>query len=1132
MLRTFFLIVFFFCFFSVQAQLVDDFADGNFSESPTWFGDDSLWQINAALQLQSKGTTGTTKDVSLVAQNTELSNTEWRFWIRFNLSPSTQNFCRFYLASDQTNLKGNLNGYYIQFGGSTGNTDTISLYKQEGSKRTRIIAGRPATIAKSNNILNIKVNRDLAGNWFLYSDTSAVGNFQLEGSVVDTTFRTTDYSGFFARFTSGNITNFYLDDVYIGAPIIDITPPQIQTFEILNDSIIKLNFSETVNSNVASKLQNYELDNIFPQLISAQVNQDLKSVLLFFEGSFISTTNYKLLIKNIEDAVGNKMNDSTLNFTFYKPTVADVVINEIMPDPSPSNGLPDAEFIELFNRTNYPINIGGWKITDNSSSAILPSYTIQPLEYLIIANPTSEPLFKNYGKTLAVPFLPGLNNDGDWVQILDEKNRVIDKIDYDLSWYNSSVKSGGGWSLELINPYTLCKGVDNWLASESPVGGTPGKANFFSSNQPDLTAPQVKNWFYTDSLNAVIVFNEKMDSAAMQGLVLTVNGNPVSSKTIKGSKFDSVYFTFTQPLVYNQNYTLQVDSAFDCSLNKINNNTVVSFTYIPIEPAKQNDIIITEISANPIAGVSLPNAEYIELYNRSKHIILLNNFKIKSGSSVATIGNIRLYPDSFIAICDDSKLPAFAAYKNVLAVTSFPSLSTDDEVVLLNENNLIIHQVGYKNSWYNNPVKANGGWSLEMIDTKNPCGLASNWSASKNAIGGTIGFKNSVAGNNLDTEKPQLTRVYPNDANHVVLYFNKTLDSNSICKQNSLNFSPPINGNFTFSFNDDFLTELQISFTDSIKANTVYNIKIDSAQDCASNTIEVKNELEFGLCKPADSNDIVINEILFNPRPNGVDFVEIYNKTNDYIDVKNLWIGNRNEAAQIDNFYALAPNGYMLLPKSYYAITTNAEILKSQHTVFYPKNIIEINSLPSFSDDEGTCVLFAKPELVYDELAYNEKMHFTLIDNKEGVSLERIDFNKSTNDKNNWTSAASTSGFATPTYKNSQYLNFEIKNQTLSIEPEVFTPNNDGTNDLVTFTYKFEKNNYTGTLQIFNSSGVLVKTLLNNLPLGTEGSLTWNGLSEKNSALPVGIYVVYFTYFNTDGSSNAIKKTLVIGKTF
>ena len=112
MLKTFFFIAFSCCCFVIHAQVVDDFADGNFTESPTWFGDDSLWQINTALQLQSKGTSA--KDVSLVVQNTELGNTEWRFWLRFNLSPSTQNFCRYYLTSDQTNLKGNLNGYYIR----------------------------------------------------------------------------------------------------------------------------------------------------------------------------------------------------------------------------------------------------------------------------------------------------------------------------------------------------------------------------------------------------------------------------------------------------------------------------------------------------------------------------------------------------------------------------------------------------------------------------------------------------------------------------------------------------------------------------------------------------------------------------------------------------------------------------------------------------------------------------------------------------------------------------------------------------------------------------------------------------------------------------------------------------------
>ncbi|MEY3188599.1 MAG: hypothetical protein RIT41_1134, partial [Bacteroidota bacterium] len=40
---------------------------------------------------------------------------------------------------------------------------------------------------------------------------------------------------------------------------------------------------------------------------------------------------------------------------------------------------------------------------------------------------------------------------------------------------------------------------------------------------------------------------------------------------------------------------------------------------------------------------------------------------------------------------------------------------------------------------------------------------------------------------------------------------------------------------------------------------------------------------------------------LFNPRTDGVDFIEIYNKTNQFIDIKNLWIGNRNAGNLIDN---------------------------------------------------------------------------------------------------------------------------------------------------------------------------------------------------------------------------------------
>lgn len=1132
LIRLFVFNIFFLLNVLVQAQVNDNFSDANFTDNPIWMGDDSLWQVNTNLQLQSKGTTGTAKDIYLVTQNSLMERTEWRLQIRFNFSPSTQNFCRYYLTADQTNLKSTLNGYYIQLGGSTGNTDTISLYKQEGSKRTRIIAGRPATVAKNNNIVDIKVNRDSLGNWTLYSDTASSGNFLLEGSVYDNTFTTTAYTGFFARYTSGNVNNFYIDNVYIGEPIVDINPPQLENFELINDSALLLHYNEALEGNEVNDLANFELDNNFPTIAHSKLGDDLKSIVVTFDHSFILTNSYVLTIKNMQDASHNIANDTNISFLFYKPALDDIVINEIMPDPSPSNSLPDAEFIELFNRSNFPIDISNWKINDLSTSAIIPSFTIQPKSYIIVCSPSNENLFKPYGKTIAVPFLPSLNNDGDLVQITTANNTIINQIKYDLNWYQSTTKKDGGWSMELINPYTLCKGIDNWQASENTAGGTPGKINSFQSLVPDTVKPAVLKWFYKDDKNIVLVCNEKMDSLKMQNIKLRLNGNTIAAKSIVGSRFDSILITLSNVMADRQTYTLDIDSAFDCSLNKIANNTSIDFTYIPIKKAQQNDILISEIYANPKPNTGLPDAEYIELYNRSNNIISLNHFKIKSGSTITNIENIQLYPDSFIAICDDSNLPLFTSYRNVSSVATLPTLNLDDEIILYNESNYVIHQIAYKQSWFNNNVKADGGWSLEMVDTKNPCGLAGNWAASKNSKGGTIGFANSVKGISLDKTPPLVNRIYPANANTIEVYFNKTLDSASACSKNILSINPPLNGSFSFDFKDDYLSQLRIITNDSLKQNQVYTIKIDSAKDCMGNKIADENALSFALCKNADSNDLAINELLFNPNIDGTDFVEVYNRTDLFVDIKDVFIANRNTSGLIDNFYNLADSGYMLLPHSYYIISTDENIVKQHYQVINPKNCIRLNAMPSFSDDEGTVILFTKPSTIFDELTYDDKMHFALLDNKEGVSIERIDFNRSANDRNNWSSASSTSGFATPTYKNSQYLIANNKALALNIEPEIFTPNNDGTNDVVNLTYKLDKNNYTGTIHVYNSNGILVKNILNNTPLGTEGIITWNGLSDKNQALPVGIYIVYFDYFNTDGSSDSIKKTLIIGKSY
>ena len=64
----------------------------------------------------------------------------------------------------------------------------------------------------------------------------------------------------------------------------------------------------------------------------------------------------------------------TLQLHWIKP--GDILITEIMADPEPSNGLPLAEYVEIYNNTNYTLNINNQKLSDASSSVILPTFTL------------------------------------------------------------------------------------------------------------------------------------------------------------------------------------------------------------------------------------------------------------------------------------------------------------------------------------------------------------------------------------------------------------------------------------------------------------------------------------------------------------------------------------------------------------------------------------------------------------------------------------------------------------------------------------------------------------------------------------------------------------------------------------
>ena len=550
------------------------------------------------------------------------------------------------------------------------------------------------------------------------------------------------------------------------------------------------------------------------------------------------------------------------------------------------------------------------------------------------------------------------------------------------------------------------------------------------------------------------------------------------------------------------------------------------------QTASRFDIVINELMIDPSPQVALPNNEWIELKNTSPTAFNLAGFRIGDASGQSgPMPNYILQPDSMVIVCAATALTTMSLYGSAISVTAFPSLdNTGDLIFLRSAQNSIIHAVNYTDAWYGNALKKDGGWTLEMIDAKNPCSGASNWKASIDIKGGTPGKKNAVATNNPDTDAPQLLRAYAADSLNIVAVFNEPLDSAKAVTVSRYLISDGIGVPQSVTVVSPVFDKAILKLNTPLTRNKIYQLTVTTVTDCSGNTIGSANTARLGLSEIADSMDIVINEILFNPPANGTDYVEIYNRSKKIIDLKQLYIANRNSSGVISNIKPLSADNNLLFPEDFMVITEDPDMIRRDFITKNRDAFITVASMPSYNDDKGDVLILNAQGNITDELQYDEKWHFKLIDNREGVALERIDYHAATQQQDNWHSAATSAGYGTPTYKNSQYkLNDAVKG-TVTVIPEIVSPDNDGMDDFATVNYVFPSAGYIANITIFDAAGRPVRYLQRNALCGISGYYRWDGLGEKNQALPVGVYIIYTEIFNLQGKTKTFKNTIVLAR--
>jgi len=649
----------------------------------------------------------------------------------------------------------------------------------------------------------------------------------------------------------------------------------------------------------------------------------------------------------------------------------------------------------------------------------------------------------------------------------------------------------------------------------------------------DTNPPKILNVVATGPQKLDIYFDEAVTTGSSQNtqnyLVSNDIFNPVSASR-DVSIFSLVHLTFDKSFQNGMSNVITIQNIADLVGNVSGTLTAGFYWFTP----GAFDVLINEIMADPSPTVGLPDFEFAELFNRTGMPVNLQGWTLVVGTSEKVFGSVTIEPDSFLIVGDDAAAEAFAPYGAFYGFSSFALTNTGQLIVLKNPENAVISDVRYTDGWYGDPVKKEGGWSLEQIDPYNPCGGESNWKASISPAGGTPGAQNSIFGANPDETTPALSRVIIPSEGQLQVYFTEPMDSLGLSDPLTYLIDHGIGAPVTAHAVAPDYSSVLLALPAPIQTGIIYSISIDGEiTDCAGNPADKESSVEFGLPETAVAGDIIINEVLYNPKDDvvtGVDFVEIYNRSGKITDLGNLVLASENTGTgEIESVKNVSTEGFLLFPGKYLVLTTKPEVVKQQYFTTNPDAFLQMESFPSYSNDAGVVILATKGLEIIDRFAYTDGMQYPLLNSSDGVSLERINYNRPTDDVTNWHSAAEDVGFATPAYQNSQFSEFTAVADPISVDPEIFSPDNDGTDDVLNISYALDSPGFTGNITIFDSRGRMIRKLVNNELLGTEGVFTWDGISDDNQKAPIGIYIIYVEIFDLNSNSKRYKKTAVVG---
>lgn len=556
-----------------------------------------------------------------------------------------------------------------------------------------------------------------------------------------------------------------------------------------------------------------------------------------------------------------------------------------------------------------------------------------------------------------------------------------------------------------------------------------------------------------------------------------------------------------------------------------------------------SQIIINEFQPIPDGEES----EWIELYNFSDKNVIIDSLIIKDNKTSKNLGKFNFAPKSFVVVTKDTielKQKYHINFQHLLNAkgsffieSTFPALNnTTDEIRLFN---------GYKllDSLYYDIKQGIKGKSFERLNPLLPSNENNNLRASISRKYATPLEINSIVKLDYDLD---LSSIVFNQSNNAI---NITITNNGL---NSI-----VNTQFTLKFinSEANITLLSYNISELAK-DSVIKIEYDISNYLQGNNIGgllhfqafVSNDMDIRKSNDTNSlfhyisyprNSIIINEFMSDvgldttlnqntPKDMG-EFVEFYNNSLFIINLKNFII---NDASTIGNNTGITITSDLIIkPNEFAVITWDTNFYSSYPNLRNNKAVYSIHK-PSFNLNITSDLIILSDEFgnVMDSVSYFNNWNSKLFKKTKNISLERINYNGNSNDEYNWSTCLDLLG-STPLMQNSITNKSILKENSIDITPNPFSPKGGGLTSNCVINYNFDLQFINLSISIYDMYGNVIREIVKDKALPSNYNIIWDGTDSSGNILPVGAYVVILEAVDTETNKTfQLKKLVAIGE--